>query len=36
MNTVKLNNGIEMPRMGYGAYWALEDACKEGKPELSA
>ena len=27
MKSVKLNNGIEMPQMGYGVYQIAPDAC---------
>ena len=28
MNTVKLNNGIEMPQMGYGVYQVSPAECE--------
>lgn len=37
MNSVKLNNGIEMPQMGYGVYQIVPDACERHVAEaLSA
>lgn len=37
MNSVKLNNGIEMPQMGYGVYQIAPDACERHVAEaLSA
>ena len=28
MNTVKLNNGVEMPQMGYGVYQVTPEECE--------
>ena len=28
MNYIKLNNGIEMPQMGYGVYQVTPDECE--------
>ena len=36
MQAVKLNNGVEMPILGYGVYQVGIDACKEDSFDFSA